>query len=238
LILACAFVSSSLLAQTGTQAGGYDKFGHPECVNVAKPEFHESNGDASKAALRQARSLMFNTFSGIPLIAHDPGDKSAVSGGGADYGETNAPIPTKMSDVAVIATALSFQPFLSADKSMVYTELATTPYEILKDRNNLLVLGEPFVILQRGGTLQLSDGKVVNSIPYGGSNPIRTATRYMLFLRYHPNEQAFTVIRAWDLSRSKPREMDNDGHDHIYRPGSLEDEFSSEDDLKAYMKTH
>lgn len=234
-VLACALVHLTLLAQTDTQASGYDRLGRPAWVGIAKPA---PTSDAAGTAIRQARNLMFNTPFGVPLVSHDPGDKSVVGSGGADFFETRNPIPTQMSDAVVVATAVSFQPFLSVDRSMVYSELATTPFEVLKDKTNSLVPGSSFIALQQGGTLQLPDGKVVNAVPYGGKNPIRLMTRYLLFLRYHPQEQAFTVIRSWDLSQEKPHEMDDDGHNYVARANPIEDEFRSEADLKAYVKTH
>jgi hypothetical protein len=234
-VIACALVHLTLLAQTDTQASGYDRLGRPAWVGIAKPA---PTSDAANTAIRQARNIMFNTPSGVALVSHNPGDKSTVGNSGADFFDTRNPIPTQMSDAVVVATAVSFQPFLSADGTMVYAELTATPFEVLKDKTGSLVSGKALIILQRGGTLQLSGGKVVDAVPYGGSNPIRLMNRYLLFLRYHPQEQAFTVIRLWDLSQDKPHEMNDDGHPYVSRANSVEDEFNSEADLKAYVKAH
>jgi hypothetical protein len=231
------FTPSLLLAQEGSQLSGYDHRGLPAWVRTPKPQRIEPASDPAQAAIRQARNLKYNNPASGPLVPHDPGSRPLSGTGGADFQDTFEPVPSKMSDVVVVATALSFQPFLSADSSTVYTELAATPHEILKDKKALLVPQETFTILQRGGTLALPNGQLVESAPYGGSNPIRLATRYLLFLRYYQREHAFTVIRSWDLSQSKPHEMDNDGHPYTGRSGSLEDQFSSEDDLKAYVQT-
>jgi hypothetical protein len=83
---------------------------------------------------------MFNTPGGRPLTSHTVGDKSILSGGGADFFEATEPLPTGVSDVVMVATATSFQPFLSDDKSMVYSELVSMPLEISKDPKNLVTL--------------------------------------------------------------------------------------------------
>jgi hypothetical protein len=241
-----------LVAQNGSQASGYDQWGHPAWVNIPKPERVEATSDNAKTvvqqtsnlsvqqtnniSVRQARNLLFNNIYSKPLIPHDPTDKNISGGGGADFYETTSPTPTSMSDATVIGTAVSFQPFWSADKSVVYSELEFIPTEIIKDKSNNLTPKSSLVILQRGGTLQMPDGKIVKSVPYGGSNPIRLETRYLLFLRYHPQEQCFTVIRSWDLSHEQPREMDNDGQEHVGRPKSIENRFASETDLITHVK--
>jgi hypothetical protein len=237
LLLVATFYGSLALAQAGSSpTGNYDHLGRPMWVVTPKTEAIEDVSDPERAAIRHARSRMFDVPGATPLVSHDLSDKSSPSGGGFDSFVTRDPIPTGISDVVVVATASSFQPFLSTDKSMVYSELTTTPFEVIKDSKSLIAPGKDFIILQRGGTLRLASGKVVNAVPYGGSNPIRLGTRYLLFLQYHPQERAFTVLRAWDLSDTKPREMDDDGHPYVGRLNSLENELNSEAELKQRVK--
>lgn len=231
-------LASSLFSQSDSSLGGYDRHGRPAWVGTPKPPLSESTSDSAPPVVRDARNRFFDDPSGRPLVPHDPKVMPLFGSGGADHWETRDPIPTDRSDVVVVATAQSFQPYISADNSTVYSELTAAPDEVLKDKRNVIRHGQSFIILQRGGTVQLSEGRIVESAPYGGSNPIRLMTRYLLFLRYHPEEQAFTVIRSWDLSRARPHEMDNDGHPYLNRPDSLENKLSSEEDLKALVRGH
>ena len=232
-----AVLTCGATAQANTEPGRYDQLGWPEWVNVAKPPVVETGLSEADAIVRRARNQMFNTRGAQPLRPHYVGDKSAPSGGGFDFAVTRGPVPIQTSDLVVIGMVSNFQPFLSTDKSMVYSELSLSPTDVLKDNTHLVTPSVPITILQRGGTLRLPDQEVLNSVPYGGSNPIRIATRYLLFLKYQKAQQAFTVIRAWDLSGAKPLEMDDDGHPYVGRTQSLEDILTSEENLVAYVKS-
>lgn len=216
---------------------GYDSVGNPNWINVAKPAVIDTNSNVAPT-IRQARNNLFNMPNSVPLVTPDLGHRLGWQGGGAfDYCPPNTnPLPTQLSDAVVVATSLSFQPFLSNDKSSIYSELTTVPSEIVKDNTNSLAADTPLIILQRGGTLQLPDGNQLISMPFGGCNPIRIHVKYLLFLQYHAQQRAFTVARSWDLSSTAPREMDAEGHPHVGRPEAIENRFPTGADLVAHVK--
>ena len=238
LLYKLAFISlvscSTLLAQSVVQA---DRLGRPAWIFTPKPMRPESASNSESPSVRKARDVFFDVPGSTPLVAHDLMDYSHPSGGGADFYVTRDPLPTGISDVVAVVQVSSTQPFVSSDKSMVYSELYGTVLKPVVDKKNLLS-SSSVVILQRGGTLQLPSGQVLSAMPYGGSNPIRIGTRYLLFLQYHPATAGYTVARAWNLDGSKPQELDDDGHPLKRATNNLEDATSTETNLEAYVRAH
>ncbi len=221
-------------AQSVAQA---DRLGRPSWIFTPIPARADSLSGPDSPSIREARSRMFDTPGATPLIAHDLLDYSRPSGGGADFSVTRDPIPTKMSDVVAIVQIASTQPFLSSDKAMVYSELYGTVIETLVDKQHL-AKDSSVVIIERGGTLQLPSGKVLTAMPYGGTNPLRIGTRYLLFLQYKSSAEAYVTLRAWSLAGTKPQELDDDGQPLTRPYAPVDDAASTEVGLKEYIMTH
>jgi hypothetical protein len=220
LSVASTFVSRSQTLGPSTNSLsprdiGLDALGRPAWASSPHTQLSVSD-DKAPAILRLARAKYFDTPSRKALVPYSPGgrppnDNTAfIDSMGVD------PFPKSRSDLIAIGNVTATQPFLSFDKSSVYSELIFVPSKILVDKTGLTQSNHQVQILQRGGTLQLPNGMLLSSAPYGGSNPIPSGIRELLFLKYDQSLQAFRVIRAWNLSKSTPVLLDDDGHRFPY----------------------
>lgn len=235
----CILLISVALNVPGSlaQETGYDSKGNPAWVSTPKPML-DAKKDTIPKNIRLARSYAFNLPQGRPLYASSPNasDANVVTGGFHDFSKPD-PLPVGESDAIVVAQATSSQAFLSADHARIYSELTVTPEMILKDSTASMAHSQQWIIIQEGGTLKLPKGKLISSAPFAGSNPIRLGTKYLLFLQYSSSLKSFSVIRSWDLSTKRPREMDNDGHSYDYRPEAIENDIATRDELLALVKS-
>ena len=120
--------------------------------------------------------------------------------------------PTAESDVVVVAKVTSSQPFLSEDRNLVYSELAAQIESVLKNSQTPNDAAEYLTILQEGGTAEVGNGKAMQTPPPSGSMLLDSNKKYLLFLHAVPGTEAFSVLKAWDLSGQAPVELSYDGH--------------------------
>jgi hypothetical protein len=222
------------LATAGAAQSTLDEFGRPSWVTTAKAQATLPTSSDLRA-IQNSRATYFNSASQAPPLDVEQVDGKADLVGGFHDSFRPKALPTDQSDAVAVAQATAFQPYLSSDHSRVYAELQTRPLDIVADRSETLNRDVTFVVLQEGGTLILPNGKVVSSMPFGGANPIQLAKRYLLFLKYHPTLQAFTVVKSWDLSGDRPIELDYDGHPYT-RPGDAAPSFADDSALISEVK--
>jgi hypothetical protein len=94
-----------------------------------------------------------------------------------------------------------FQPYLSSDRTSIYTELTVTVERIFKDSEQ--IVGNRLIILNLGGAIKLSDGRVVRQFVIPTENHIKVGRRYVLFLNYYPKTASFAIVKAWQLDEGR-----------------------------------
>ncbi len=206
LLIGKLLLSSLVLAQ----AASPDRGSLPVWVMTPK---NEASADVS-SSLRSSRSMMFNVPETLRPQIGDVTTDEPRNVGLVRYEEYSKPprAPVSASNLIAVGKVSSFQPFLSQDRTGVYSELSFVIEDILKnDTQEKSPLSE-VTILQDGGKLRLPNGRIISSKPSSGSTPLQVDTKYLVFLKYSPSAQAYSVLKAWDFSTSKPVELDHNSH--------------------------
>lgn len=186
-----------------------------------------------------------------PLSAQGEGTARAAksaryNGGGCDltvpgrdcFVEHFAPgalalIPLKESEFALLGTAVKVQPYLSADRTHVYTETTIQIEEVFKSPENFSLAPDRTLITdQFGGEIRMAfdrivhDGSVVDFLgkAYVGG-------RYVFFLRRVHEGKDLAILVAYELRDGKVFKLNADGSPGKVllsktpnRPDSLSDE--------------
>ncbi len=222
-------------------AQSVDRFGRPSWMS--SPSVQGSESDVSgvngvDGGVRDARAKMFSAPRELGP-QQDISKSNVVAQGWSKSEDLSRPpsLPISHADVIASGVVTSTRPFLSEDRSQVYSDLSFVPDTILKDSLRKVTGGGPIVIVARGGSIRFPNGVVATSYGSEGSSPFNVNTHYLLFLHYVPEAQAYTVIKAWDTSGSKPREMDENG---LYSPSTVSPDSNSEttsDSLPALVES-
>jgi hypothetical protein len=136
--------------------------------------------DAEEQARRESKNRFYNR-GGQDLTTMDP----AMSVSEIGCGGIQPLLPTEYTPIILIGTVASFQPYLSEDKSYIYTEYAVQVKQYLKkDAGALPIVGDKLIVDRSGGVLRLRDGHVIqyHSSGTGMARPLRTGERLVLFL--------------------------------------------------------
>jgi hypothetical protein len=136
--------------------------------------------DPAEQARREVKNRYYNT-GGRDLLTLDPG----MEMGGIGCGPAMPLLPTAFTPVIVLGTVIGAQPYLSEDRSSVYSEYMIRVEEFLKKDDGILPMaGENLVVDRGGGLLRLRSGHVIR-YHMSGSNvarPLHTRERCILFL--------------------------------------------------------
>ena len=117
--------------------------------------------------------------------------------------------PSNESSAIIVGELVSSQPFLSSDRTIIYSELVIKSESVLKITADAT---DHFTVLQEGGTAQLQSGKLLHTSLPSGSIILDAGRRYLLFLQSIPGTKAFSVLKGWDLTREAPAELGYNGH--------------------------
>lgn len=145
---------------------------------------------------RRAKNLRYNT-GGRDLTAQDP----EVEHFFAHVWPRVDFIPSAQSSVVVIGTIIKAQPYLSEDRSCIYTEIAVQVEDILKyDSENRFSPPNTLVIDRPGGTLKLSSGQIVSdNIQIEGLGELCFKRRYVLFAERIHEGSDLSLIKSYEL---------------------------------------
>ena len=198
---------AALLLTSGLALLGQPQTGQQKAVqrnwklNPSNPAPEPTNEE--ERARRQARGAMFDDpkHAKRRLDIPDPNEGRIVYGRSPGTPLKIPALPVSESDTVIIGSVASLQPYFSNDRTSIYHELVVQVEQVLKDKS--LVVAAPngsVAIVGEGGALRLPNGKVAEEfIPPDNENDIRIGGRYVLFLRYRPQGEAFSLIKAWQL---------------------------------------
>jgi hypothetical protein len=130
-----------------------------------------------------------------------------------DYVRT-PPFPANLSDAVIVGEVISFQPFLSSDRTTIFTELRLRVDRVYKDTLSAAKLNGAIAVPELGGTLRFKTGRVVNYFAPKTETDLEINHRYLVFATYSRATEWFGIVKLWDLT---------DGHARPMAPSDISD---------------
>jgi hypothetical protein len=190
---------SLLPAQT---AGSVPTRKKPDWTNTVA-DVAPDPADAGALAVRKNRNSAFDDQTGSRPPLDAPGDGHGYSSF-VDYVRL-PPLPVADSQVVLVGRVAAFQPFLSNDRTAVYTELQVNIERMFKDSESVVSGNSSVTIPQRGGALRLPGGKVVKQFVALDEKVLDVGARYLLFLNYDSKHDWFAIVKAWELRNGRAK---------------------------------
>jgi hypothetical protein len=185
--------------------------------------------DPNERARRDEKRRRYNK-GGTDLTTMDPNQSVSVN----VCGPAKPFLPTVYTPVIVLGTVVSAQPYLTEDRSSIYTEYSVRVEEFLKkDGLPLQKAGELLVVDRPGGKLRLKSGKVIR-YSWSGSNiarPLKPGERCVLFLERIHDGFDIRLGPAFLLREGKAYYLwESEGHDKLVGTVSgIQSELSNEE---------
>ena len=127
-------------------------------------------------------------------------------------------IPLKESGIVFVGSVLKVQPYLSEDRTHVYTEMTFRVEDLFKCPPTFTRPADGTLVIDRiGGTMRLRSGQVVRDytdLDIGGNPYI--GGRYVVFAKERPKHGALDIVRAYELRDGKVFRLAEDG-----KPGKV-----------------
>jgi hypothetical protein len=198
MIFGCALLTAlpGALPVTG-QSGGT-----PESqVN----EWHRRPAPAApppqSTAARRLLTIRGNNFDALDDTEAAAAYAAANPGAGSveDRYFLNNPLPVTDSDTVVIATFSDYSVELSPSKHSLYTVVHFAVERVLKARASTVRPGDKIDSLLGGGTLSLNGRVIQYAVNRGDDTPLEAHGRYLLFLKFDPISEDYSIIKHWKL---------------------------------------
>jgi hypothetical protein len=186
--------------------------------------------DPAERALRAIRNRLQNSHNLPPIAAQgqnrDPasakrsrfdtrplGPASAIFVDRAPFPPNARPddfqLPVAGSDAIFLGSVTKVQPYLSEDRTNLYTEFTISVEESFKDGAGLSIKRNSVVTLFRiGGSLRLASGRVIRTDVHGLGDPPAAGHRYVCFLNYDPPGYWFRIEKLWELRNGVAAPLD------------------------------
>jgi hypothetical protein len=155
--------------------------------------------DAHELDLRRSRNLSFNGTTGLrkPLDLETPDSNQGY--GMSTYHAKLPTFPVSGSDAIVVGQVIGYQPFLSADRTTIYTELDVKVESVFKDNSSVLQSGADITIPRLGGAVRLPNRQVVKYFVPKEEKLLEVGRRYVLFLNRDEKNRWFGIVKVWGL---------------------------------------
>src|SRR5690606_33726071 len=137
-------------------------------------------------------------------------------------------LPVEESVIVAVGKIVKIQPYLSDDRSQIYTELSMQVENLLKtDDSNANI--NSFVLDQVGGSIQLRSGhKIQYKVQIGGrGNPCEN-NRYVFFIQKADENNGYYFINGYELSEGKVFTLDTGKKKLITDKYAVSKEFADE----------
>jgi hypothetical protein len=175
---------------------------------AAAPQEPESSDSAARE-LRQTKSTRYN--GGRCDITATTEDHECFF---EQYEPAALPvIPLDQSTIVCIGQVTKAQPYLSADRTHIYTEITVRSEELLKHPGDFRLSSDRTLIAdQLSGGMKLSSGRVVSDNTRAGfMGKPRIGGRYVLFLRQVHEGMDLEILKAYELRDGKVFKLTEDG---------------------------
>jgi len=164
------------------------------------PESDEPTQRANRAAKNARYDSQVNNrdLSSLP-----PGQSMHVIGCGR-YDPTI--LPTGSHDLIVLGTLINIQPYLSANRTAIYSEYQLDIEQVFKSPPEDLSIEQGRLLIDRpGGVLRMRDGKIITSTESGTgmARPLDVGRRYVLFCRLIHDKRDLILGFAFELREGK-----------------------------------
>jgi hypothetical protein len=117
-------------------------------------------------------------------------------------------MPFVTSDAVAIGIVTAGQAYLSNDNRDLYSEFKFSLTEVIKNpQPPYLRTGDTIDIQRRGGAVRLPSGKVLTRGAIFESMP-RIGTRYLLFLKYDPSTEDYSILMGYELAGNEVYRLD------------------------------
>jgi len=122
--------------------------------------------------------------------------------GHSGSGEVSEELPTNISDAIVVAKFADYQTFISPKRKSVYTTIAFTVSQALKNpKSSPVSAGSTITIFYPGGTVRNKSGKVVSPRTDVMDYAVRPGRQYLLFLQYDIAGNFYTIFKSWEFTK-------------------------------------
>ena len=148
-------------------------------------------------------------------------------------------VPLQETSIAFTGQVSRIQPYLSADRTHIYTEIAIRIEEIFKSPADYkLPRDKTIIVTQIGGTLRIRSGQVVHDgtrIDFLGK--MAAGGRYMVFARkIHANKDV-TLVRAYELRDGQVYKLTDDGTPSTIPVSSIPGIANTSSEEKAFLQS-
>ena len=122
-------------------------------------------------------------------------------------------IPVEQSTIAFLGQVTDVKPYLSADRTHIYTETTFRVEELFKSAENFKLPSDQTLIAdQLGGSMKLPSGRIIHDNTRSGyMGKPRVGGRYVLFLKAIHESKDLEVLRAYELRDGKVFKVTEDG---------------------------
>ena len=170
--------------------------------------------DPHDRALRLAKNNRYNTGGpdltarGRQLGAQEERDRFVDH-----YWLRNQTLFPSEGEIVVLGTLVRAQPYLSSDRSSIYTELTIRVEEVIKsDPQTAAAVNANLVIDRVGGALRLASKQIVRlDLPNQGPGRLREGERYVLFAKHTHEGQDLEMLTGFELRASQVYGLVSDG---------------------------
>jgi hypothetical protein len=171
--------------------------------------------DTFQQQLRRSRGALFDdTFGGNgtsaaakPLEANDPRAPAPVT---ISHVRPVGELPSAFSDAIIVGRLKAIQAYQSNDHTAIYTENTIEVEQIPSQQGKHAVVGGTIVVVQVGGSIELSDGRVISHRSEALGQPFQQGERYAFFLTYVPSADCYRLTKAWWLNAGKAQAISNE----------------------------
>lgn len=177
-------------------------------IDCTTPEAAESGNNP----LRKVRNRRYD--SSDPNVKSDVLKKLASSDSPSildlplSHGPAEPALPVAQSDLIVLGRITEAKAYLSNDRTNIYSEFSVIIEQVLKDNPSISVTpGAIIATERRGGAVRFQSGKVLRLGSLGKNAP-QVQKRYVLFLTYSDEGQAFPIITGYELRGGKVFPLD------------------------------
>lgn len=152
-------------------------------------------------------------------------------------------IPFKESAFALLGTVTKLQPYLSADRTHIYTETTMQIEEVFKSPESFNLPPDRTLITdQIGGSMRMDSGRVIHDgsvVDFIGEAYV--GGRYVFFLRQVHEGKDLAILSAYELRDGKVFKLNEDGSPGkvlVSRTPNKPDSFSDEQELLQTIRKH
>ncbi len=219
-ILGASFLTFALAATSQSQRSLSKKA--PVCIDNVIAQALEPALD--EIEYRKSKNTRYDS-GGDDLTTRDPNLEYFV--------ETFIPrglplIPFEESSVVVVGSVVKIQPYLSGNKSQIYTEITVQVQSLLKGDEAQSKI-KTIVLDEIGGAIRINSGKIVRyEVRIDGRGNPCEGNRYVFFVKKTATNKDYYFIKGYELGGGKVFTLDNGAKKLLSKKHKAPESFSDE----------